>query len=41
MRRVWWVAVVLCVPLAVALTLLAAELRRPMDWRVQADRYVS
>ena len=41
MRRVWWVAVVLCVPLAVAGVLLAAELRRPMDWRVRADRYAS
>jgi len=41
MRRVWWVAAVLLVPVIVAIALLAAELRRPMDWRVQADRYVN
>lgn len=41
MRRVWWVATVLLVPVVVGLALLAAELRRPMDWRVQADQYVT
>jgi hypothetical protein len=40
MRRVWWVAVVLCVPVAIGLVLLAAELQRPMEWRVRADQHV-